>query len=134
VTLSTACPKPERGERRKELLERRASRRTLELKAKALVKARDGNRCRVPGCRNLSKGWAPNVAHLHHKGIGGDKQLDRTKPELMLVLCFPHHIGERGSHHSGDLRIEPETTYGTHGLCAFYLSDEQQQWVSLGVG
>jgi hypothetical protein len=131
--LSNACPKPERGTQRKAFLTRRASRRTLEKEAKALVRQRDGGQCRVPGCTNLKHGWAPNVAHLLAKGMGGDKNLDRTKPELMLVLCALHHIGPK-SHHSGDLKIEPETSHGTHGLCHFLLADEQRQWVSLGVG
>lgn len=131
--LETANPKPERGARRMELLHKRASRRTLEKAAKAYVRVRDKGECRVPGCTNLKHGWAWNCAHLEHKGMGGDRLLDRTQADKMIGLCHPHHLGAR-SHHSGDLRIEPTTPHGTSGPCEFWLSDEQARWECLGSG
>lgn len=126
--------KPEKGTRRKELLAKRASLRTREKQAKAVVMDRDGRMCRVPGCKNVKLGgWAPNVAHLEHKGMGGDRTLDRTQVHKMLVLCFPHHLGE-WSLDKGTLRIEPDTSAGTNGPCQFWMSDVQKQWQSLGVG
>lgn len=129
----TSQPKPPRGARRQELLDKRRERRLKEEHAKEQVRIRDRRQCRVPGCTLLKKGWAPNVAHLDAKGIGGDKQLDRTQVHRMLVLCFPHHQGPM-SHHSKDLRIEPETDRGTNGPVHFFVADEQAGWISVGVG
>jgi hypothetical protein len=124
-------PKPVKGTHRRELLAKRAAIREAEKRVKAQVKIRDRGECRVPGCKALKQGWAWNCAHLEHKGMGGDKGLDRTQTDKLIGLCHPHHLGAR-SHHSGDLRIEPTTAQGTSGPCDFWLSDEQARWVFLG--
>jgi len=129
--MMLSFPKPEKGARRKELLAKRAGRRTLEKVAKAQVSERDKHICRVPNCKLQKNGWALHVAHLEHKGMGGDKRLDRTQVDKMVSLCAWHHEGPL-SHHSGDLRIEPTTAQGTTGPCDFWLSDEQARWVFLG--
>jgi hypothetical protein len=124
--------KPAKGTTLLERREKRQAYRRAEEAIKASVRQRDGSRCRVPGCMEQKHGVRLEVAHLDHKGRGGDKQLIRTRADRMLCLCFLHHQGAV-SHHSRDLRIEPETAAGTDGLCAFFVSDEQKKWRFLGV-
>lgn len=129
---SQACWKEPKGSYRLQQLEQAAKRRAMEQIIKRQVRARDDHRCRVPGCEFQTQ-YAKHVAHLDAKGMGGDKRLDRTRRDRMLLLCWYHHEGPI-SHHSKDLRIEPETAAGTDGPCLFWVSDEQAGWRSLGVG
>ncbi len=131
--MPLAYPKPVKGERRMELLDKRRELRLAEEAAKDQVRIRDQRKCRVPGCRFLKQGWALHVAHLDDKGMGGDKQLLRTRVDRMLALCACHHQGPI-SLHSTDLRIIPETSRGTRGPCRFEVADEQKKWVVVGIG
>lgn len=81
-----------------------------------MVRARD-KRCRVPGCPTPY--YHLTVAHLHHKGIGGNPKGDRSKANQMILLCWHHHQGPRGYDGMYPLAITPLTDAGTDGHCQF---------------
>jgi hypothetical protein len=47
------------------------------------VLARDGYRCRIPGCRKA--GTAKRTLAVHHREPGN------SDPDLMITLCLAHH-------------------------------------------
>ncbi len=47
------------------------------------VLARDGNRCRIPGCTNLKRG--KRSLAVYHREPGNNN------PDLMITLCLEHH-------------------------------------------
>jgi hypothetical protein len=47
------------------------------------VLARDGYRCRIPGCRKA--GTAKRTLAVHHREPGNND------PDLMITLCLAHH-------------------------------------------
>jgi len=85
---------------------KRANEKTAEEKNKKQVRRRD-KRCRFPmcGCRRLK--IQPHVAHLEHKGIGGNPAGDRSQPELMILVCACRHRENRISIDKGTLRCKP---------------------------
>lgn len=123
--------KPAKGTALLHRIKRRQVRAALETQIRKGVRIRDRQRCRWPGCRWEKKGVRLEVAHLHAKGIGGDKKLRRTTRDQLILLCFLHHQGER-SLHSGDLKVVPETHAGTDGLCRF-LEQTEAGWKIVGV-
>lgn len=136
MALPNACPKPLKGSLLLEQRTRRSARARAEESVKVQVRARDQMRCRFPHCTEAIRGVRIEVAHLDDKGMGGDKRLVRTQRDRMLCLCFLHHQGRTKAHpslHSGDLKVEPDTSRGTDGLCAFWVSDEQRQWRCVGI-
>jgi hypothetical protein len=58
-----------------------------------LVRARDRDRCRVPGCRSAQN---IDVHHIVHREHGGSHE-----PSNLVCLCFGHHT----AHHEGTLII-----------------------------
>lgn len=115
----TALPKPAKGSA---LLARRAKKQQTdahERAEKAAARKRDGYRCRWPSCTYRALKLPIEVAHLTHKGMGGDPRQLRTTRDQLITLCQPHHQGGH-SLHSGDLEIQPLTEAGTDGPCAFY--------------
>lgn len=120
--IGNASAKPAKGTA---LLERRASRRAIELAerlAKEQVRRRDKT-CRWPRCEcRALKHIRLEVAHLDDKGMGGDHG-ERTHVEQMILLCFLKHQGAT-SLHSGDARIVPQTDQGTSGPCDFLLRND----------
>lgn len=121
-----ALQKPLKGEY---VLERKRAERQhkeREREVMAAVKAEDGHRCRVPGCRySLLR---VEVAHEKHRGMGGNPTEDRTVPEVLIALCLRHHQ----AYDKGDLEIEPRTERGLRGPCA-YTDHSSGLPVSLGV-
>lgn len=105
--------KPERGERRADKKERKHAAVKYEREQKAIVRKRDGHKCRFPGCK--VKEYL-EVAHLHHKGIGGNPSANRSPASVMILFCQPHHRGAF-SMHSGDIEVRPLTPAGTDGPC-----------------
>ena len=119
-----------------------------ERDAKETVRERDQH-CRWPGCpcvywpesdctnEKERAVWtaiqcAQEVAHLHSKGMGGDKKLTRTKPELMILLCKWRHQGPI-SLHTERAKIVPLTSRGTDGPCEFFTRPKDGRWISAGV-
>lgn len=121
--LSTACPKPARGTARAAREAKRAALVAHEKREKAAVVARDGNRCRWPGCRETTR---LECAHIIAKSLGGSSDRDN-----MVRLCEGHHRGPR-SLHSGDLRIMPMSDQGANGPLMFRRQDEQRGWTIVG--
>jgi hypothetical protein len=66
--------------------------RTIPPRTKRFVEARDGGRCRVPGCVNRA------FVEIHHEG--GFRRVGHD-PARMLLLCSSHH----GQRHDGQLRL-----------------------------
>jgi hypothetical protein len=107
-------PKPSRTARRKEEL---ASRRALvraEDQAKAAVRRRD-RVCRFPlcGCHRLR--LRLEVAHLTHKGSGGNPTGTRNVTGNLLLLCSHRHQHGALSLHHGTLVPVPLTGAGADG-------------------
>lgn len=77
--------------------------------------------CRWPlcGCRKFK--LVLHVAHLAHKGIGGNPRGDRSQPDNMILLCIVRHKEGRVSLDQGTAAIRPLTSKGTRGPCAFDL-------------
>lgn len=65
------------------------------------VFARDGHRCRVPGCRSSRN---LDVHHLVHQADGGTHELSN-----LLLMCSGHHV----AHHAGLLEITQDAL-GVH--------------------
>jgi hypothetical protein len=78
------------------------------------VLARDGKRCRVPGCRTDGE-----CAHVAPKGMGGDHG-ERTDTGNCFRCCPEHHRGPRGSIHSTHLEVIKLTPAGCDGPLAFH--------------
>lgn len=81
---------------------------------KIRVRERDRH-CRFPLCgciENYGARFLATVSHDVHKGMGGDPTGERSKPEVMLLLCKWRHQDAPVSRHKGTLRT-------------IYLSDEK---------
>ena len=110
-------PKPAKGSHRQSLLDKRAAIRSHEDREKRAVRLRDGGVCRWPFCGERGQRWRLEVAHLHAKGMGGDKGTRSTRDQ-MILLCFNCHQGPNGLERHGK-RITPLTDAGTYGPCKF---------------
>jgi hypothetical protein len=106
--------KPARGEAKAAHRERHATADTREARHKTAVRRRDSGRSRWPG----DEGQPLEVAHLTHKGIGGDALTLRSVPLLMILVSRDVHQGPR-SLTSGDLRVVFLTDEQANGPCAF---------------
>lgn len=75
--------------------------------------------CRFPmcGCKRFS--LTAHVAHLTHRGMGGNPKEDRSEPEKMILLCSARHRDNEFSLDQKTVRIRPLTLAGTSGPCAF---------------
>lgn len=89
-----------------------------EAESKGQVRKRD-RYCRFPLCGCDDFKLARHVAHLQHKGMGGDPKGHRSKPHLMIVLCIARHRESTVSLDRGTVRITPLTSAGTAGACVF---------------
>lgn len=115
------------GEVRKAGRRRGKARVMREIAAKQLVR-REDRYCRFPlcGCDRARLPW--EVAHLHHKGMGGNPRGDRSDPGLMIYLCSARHRDAPISLHAGTLWILSLTDAGTRGPCAFYIRQGDQSF------
>lgn len=76
--------------------------------------------CRFPwcGCRRFK--LTLHVAHLEHRGMGGNPKGDRTAPELLILLCSARHRENAIALDRKTIRIRPLVAkLGTRGPCAF---------------
>lgn len=111
--------KPSRAKRQAESRRKQAQIEADERYEKAQVRRRDGF-CRFPlcGCRRLH--IPTEVAHLRHKGMGGNPKGDRSTREQMILLCRVRHQDSTCSLHRGTLRIVPlDPARGTDGPVRF---------------
>jgi len=127
-----AIPKPLRGSH---VLARETARAEIEKAedlAKRLAKVRDHYVCRWPElhkCRGLLEG-----AHIFEdKKMGGDHGRLSDTSQIMSVCMWIHRTGPV-SIHSKQLKVEPETSFGADGPCAFYRRETLlDPWVCVGV-
>jgi hypothetical protein len=60
--------------------------------------------------------WAkPEVAHMKHRGMGGNPTADRSLPELMILVCNWRHKVARFSLDQKTIRCLPLTERGMRG-------------------
>lgn len=104
--------------------------RTAERKNKNKVRQRDV-RCRFPLCKCHAFGLALHVAHLSHKGMGGDPTGERSQPELMILLCIRRHRESAISIDKGTLECQPLTAAGTAGPVSWWLKLRDGEWWEL---
>lgn len=110
-------PKAPKGTATAERRAKRAKLRTAERKNKSAVRVREQWRCRFPrcGCGRTQPALARHVAHLRHKGQGGNPAGDRSEPAGMINLCSWRHQTAPVSLHAGNIRCVPLTAEGTAG-------------------
>lgn len=104
----------------------RAPRKEREDTAKAKVRREDGY-CRFPLCGCKRAGLARHVAHLTHKGAGGNPKGERSDSKLMIYLCAARHRENRISLDRKTMRVKPLTPAGTRGPCAFEIDVRELQ-------
>lgn len=112
--VARSLQKPARGAAKYQRRERHAKADTREARHKTTVRKRDGYRSRWPG----DDGQPLEVAHLTHKGLGGDVQTLRSVPALMILVSRAVHQGPY-SLHSGDRRVVFLTPEKASGPVAF---------------
>lgn len=61
----------------------------------------------------------PEVAHLEHRGMGGDPTGDRTQPDRLILLCNWRHKLSKFSLDRSGIKCEPLTDNGTRGRVAW---------------
>lgn len=129
--MALAFPKPAKGAHRAAQLAKRAHEAYVETQAKQAAKARDGHRCRVPGCTTNLRQWRLEAAHIETQGMGGRHSVSANRKDYASV-CQPHHTGAR-SLHSTDLRVTAlEPVKGGDGLLRW---DEltEHSWRTVGI-
>lgn len=123
-------PKPPRGTAKLARIGRQKKADGKEQHQKTKVRKRDGH-CRwphlTPEARELCRRTRTEVAHLTHKGMGGDPQTLRSRAELMIRVCC--HQGT-GSLHSGDRKVLFLTREKADGPLAF-LERRGQKWAEV---
>jgi hypothetical protein len=114
-----ALPKPSAAARRLAKHQTKSALKSGESKNKQAARRRDGHRCRFPlcGCRRLR--LRNEVAHLEHKGQGGDPLGRRSETGNLILLCVQRHQDGAVSWHHGTMRVRPLTPNGTDGPVAF---------------
>lgn len=132
-------PKPERGTARLERLGKKRSRKLAEERAMSAARRRDGHRCRWPRCEFT--GLTLAVAHLEHRGMGGNPAGDKTERHKLILLCVRHHDRFDGRA-APDVDIVPvDSRAGTDGPCVFYVRGESgrlehvatERWIGVSV-
>lgn len=112
--IAKRLERPARGTAKHAHRARHAQADTREARHKTTVRKRDGHRSRWPG----DEGQPLEVAHLTHKGLGGDAQTLRSIPALMILVSRAVHQGPH-SLHSGDRRVQFLTPEKANGPIAF---------------
>lgn len=128
--LARSLQKPSRGTAKVERIVRKRQADKREDAEKDKVRKRDGH-CRWPHLDSVQKELCQRtrteVAHLTHKGMGGDPLTIRSKAPLMIRVCC--HQGP-GSLHSGDRKVLYLTTKKADGPLAF-LERRGQKWAEV---
>lgn len=114
--------KPPKGTSLMETRDRRKGRTQKEDEQKDECRDRD-KRCRLPHCPYCRsyKNLVPQAAHvLEAKGIGGDPTNVRSDVSMLMLLDPLAHAAQERH----EWEIEPLTSDGTDGVCAFYLCSD----------
>lgn len=123
-------PKPAKGTAKRDRARRLALSRAIEGAEKSEVRARDIF-CRVPWC---CSGRLLEVAHLSHKGAGGNPLNDRSVRARMILLCADDHRGTFGLD-SGRLDATPiSPDRGTDGPVQFTLRNRRGVDIRSAIG
>jgi hypothetical protein len=78
---------------------------------KQKVRRRDGY-CRFPLCGCGKMRLRTEVSHSEHKGMGGNPAGDRSKADLMVLVCHRRHKDGRVAIDKGTLRWRALTARG----------------------
>jgi hypothetical protein len=115
-----ALPKVKAGQqpKTKDRATRGRQLKTTERSSKSEVRRLD-RYCRFPRCGCSKKGYALAVAHLEHKGMGGNPKGDRSEIARMILVCAPRHRENPVSLDRGTVRLTPLTDAGTRGPCTW---------------
>lgn len=125
-TFSPCQPKPVRGEAKAQQREKQTKADSRESRHKSTVRKRDSQRSRWPG----DDGQPLEVAHLSHKGMGGDVTTVRSVPALMILVSRAVHQGPK-SLHSGDRMVKFLTKEKADGPVVF-LEKQGTKWIEVG--
>lgn len=131
VPLSERLKRPARGTAKLARIKKHRAADSREDREKTKVRKRDGH-CRWPHLdpdqRELCRRTRTEVAHLTHKGMGGDPQTIRSKAPLMIRVCC--HQGP-GSLHSGDRKVQFLTKEKADGPLAFLERRRGEKWAEV---
>lgn len=99
---------------------KRQARDLAEEKNKREVRRRD-KKCRFALCGCHRFRLAKHVAHLKHKGIGGDPDGERSLPMHMIQVCIARHREHAFSIDKKTIECRPLTKSGTNGPVAWWI-------------
>lgn len=119
--------KPPRQSEKIRRRQKRVTREAGEKQNKDVVRSRDNRLrrgCSMPLCGCKKFRLAKHVAHLAHKGMGGNPKEDRSLPELMIQVCVARHREHKIAIDKGTLQCRPLTDAGTDGPVAWWVSIE----------
>ena len=124
--------KPARGSARKAHAKRQRAADAHEIEQKRQARERDGERCRCPKCPTPV--WMHReVAHITHKGAGGDSKGVRTQRQRLITWCGIHHLAFDGRLKAGQsVRVRMMTPKEADGPMEVF-ERLGETWVSLGV-
>lgn len=95
--------------------------KAIELENMRQVRSEDGY-CRFPLCGcyqpqpHLWSIWLkPEVAHLDHRGMGGNPAGDKSDVKLLITVCNWRHKIDKFSLDKKTIKCEPMTDMGTRG-------------------
>lgn len=109
-------PRFKNEKRRTEKMRRASKKRLLDdlvLRNMRMVRLEDMY-CRIPECA-CRRFVDTEVAHVEHRGAGGNPDASRSDPSKMVLVCRPRHKGSKISIDAGTLRPVPLTADGTRG-------------------
>lgn len=112
-------PKPLRGTALLEKRERRAQQQKHEKAEMHAALVRDKMQCRLGKLCDFAarhKVLPVDPAHLTHRGMGGNKKLDRTTRQTVVALCRLAH----GQWDAGLIDLRPLTDAGFDGPVSFH--------------
>lgn len=114
-----------------ERYKRRMDLKNKEDAEKQKVRRRD-KYCRFPLCGCGKMKLRTDVSHSQHKGMGGNPAGDRSKADLMLLVCGARHKDNIASIDKGNLRWRPLTARGSNGPVAWDLHVQMIERSSTG--
>lgn len=122
-----------------ERFQRRVARDGAEDIEKKKVRNRD-KYCRFPMCGCGKMKLRTEVSHSQHKGMGGNPAGDRSKAELMVLVCAARHKENAIAIDRGTLRWRPLTARGSHGPIAWdvdlpatveQMRSDEKRWIEV---
>jgi len=123
-----------------ERYKRRMDLKDKEDAEKQKVRRRDGY-CRFPLCGCGKMKLRTEVSHSEHKGMGGNPAGDRSKADLMVLVCHRRHKDGRVAIDKGTLRWRALTARGSNGPIAWDIHRDMvhsrrasaKEWLTLAI-